>query len=284
MDAQKTHGGFIMSNLTRIASNTQAAFSLQAFSKVNNKMAKHQLRLATGKKINSTEDDPAGYALAKSLESRKRGLDVALQNVSNSKNVLNIAEGGYQNVMDILQTVKEKATQAADYSLNTSQRSALNSQVSALINEIDDIVSETTFNGDQLIDGGYSGSFHTGEGSSDTLAVSIQDADSAALSINSISLANSTSAASAISTVDTAIDKLSGYIQDVGEYKVRLSSKEQTLSVASTNTEAVRSSIEDADFAKEQMEIMKLQILQQTSVSSFAQANSSPQVVLSLFG
>jgi len=80
-----------------------------------------------------------------------------------------------------------------------------------------------------------------------------------------------------------AINTLANRIQDAGEYKIRLSTKERTLSVAVTNTEATRSVIEDADFAKEQMEVMKLQILQQTAVSSLVQANAAPQVVLSLF-
>jgi len=240
-----------MGDLTRINANVQAMQSLNYMYKTNKTLGEHQLRLATGKRINSTETDPAGYSLARSLESRKRGLDVALSNVSGAKNILNIAEGGYQNIMDILQTAKEKATQAADYSLNASQRSALNDQVSALINEIDDIVGETTFNGDQLIDGSYSGSFQTGEGSSDQLSVSLHDADSSALSISSIALSTAASAAAAIGTLSSAIDSLSGYIQDVGEFQVRLTSKEQSLSVAATNTESVRSSIEDADFAKE---------------------------------
>ena len=272
-----------MSELMRIYSNVQAMQNMNSLANISDKMATHQLRLATGKKINSAADDPAGYQLARSLETRKRGLDAALQNVSQAKNVLNVAEGGYQNIMDILQTVKEKATQAADYSLSSTQRSSINDQVTALLNEIDDIVSETTFNGDGLIDAGYSGAFHTGEGASDELTISLGGADSAQLSINSITLATANGASTAIGTVSTAIDTLAGKIQDVGEYKVRLSSKEQTLSVASTNTEAIRSSVEDADFAKEQMEVMKLQILQQTAISSFAQSNSAPQVVLSLF-
>ena len=272
-----------MSELMRIYSNVQAMQNMQSLTNISDKMATHQLRLATGKKINSAADDPAGYQLARSLETRKRGLDVALQNVSQAKNVLNVAEGGYQNIMDNLQTVKEKATQAADYTLSSTQRSSINDQVSALISEVEDIVSETTFNGDSLIDGGYSGAFHTGEGGTDELSITLGDSDSAALSVNSLSLTTANGASSAISTVSTAIDTLAGKIQDVGEYKVRLASKEQSLSVASTNTEAVRSSVEDADFAKEQMEVMKLQILQQTAISSFAQANSAPQVVLSLF-
>ena len=80
-----------------------------------------------------------------------------------------------------------------------------------------------------------------------------------------------------------AIKSLAKSIQNVGDNNARLSSKEESLSLAISNTEATRSRIEDADFAKEQMSMMKLQILQQTSVSSFSQANSAPQMVLSLF-
>jgi len=272
-----------MSDLMRIYTNVQAMQSMNSLSVINQKIGEHQLRLATGKRINSASEDPAGYQLAKSLETRRRGLEASLQNVSQAKNVMNVAEGGYQNIMDILQTIKEKATQAADYSLSSTQRSSINNQVNALIEEIDDIVTETTFNGDSLIDGGYSGAFHTGEGASDELLIALGDGSSSALSINSLDLSTANGASGAITTASAAIDTLATRIQEVGQYKVRLSTKERTLSVAVTNAEATRSVIEDADFAKEQMEVLKLQILQQTAVSSLAQANSAPQVVLSLF-
>jgi len=278
----KTHGGNM--SVTKINANIQALNSLTTLKNINSKMSVHQNRLSTGKKINSTEEDPAGYQLAQGLTSRKRGLDVALQNVSNAQNILNVAEGGYQNQLDILQTIKEKATQAADYSLSSAQRTAINDQVTALLNEVDAIQSETTFNDQNLIDGTYNGAFQTGEGADDNLSVSLADSDSAALSVNSVDLTTASGASTAISTVSSAIDTLSSNLQSIGEFKARLSSKEQTLSVASTNTEAVRSSVEDADYAKEQMEVMKLQIMQQTAVSAFAQSNSSPQIVLSLVG
>src|SRR6056297_845760 len=168
-------------SLTRIAANIQAMNSLQSLKQVNSKMNLHQTRLSTGRKINSAADDPAGFALARGLEARRRGLDVALQNVNNAKNILNVAEGGYQAQMDILQTVKEKATQAADYSLSDAQRTAINDQVTALLNEIDDIESETTFNDQKLIDGSYDGSFQTGESSSDQIAVSLAASNSASI-------------------------------------------------------------------------------------------------------
>src|SRR6056297_1398820 len=227
-------------SLTRIAANIQAMNSLQSLKQVNSKMNLHQTRLSTGRKINSAADDPAGFALARGLEARRRGLDVALQNVNNAKNILNVAEGGYQNQLDILQTVKEKATQAADYSLSTAQRTAINDQVTALLDEIDSIQDETTFNGANLIDGNYDGYFQTGEGADDNLHVSLAQSDSSSVGgtdISGIDLTTANGASTAISTVSSAIDNLADNLQNIGEYKARLSSKESTLSVASTNTE-----------------------------------------------
>jgi len=122
------------------------------------------------------------------------------------------------------------------------------------------------------------------EEASNTLSIALESAAAASLSIDSIDLTSASNANSAITTISSAIDTLSGNIQDIGEYKSRLSFKESTLSTAVTNTEAVRSNIEDADLVSEQMEMMKLQILQQTSASAFAQANTAPQLVLKLMG
>ncbi|MHB2155598.1 flagellin [Calditrichota bacterium GD2] len=270
-------------DLTRIAANIPAMQNINILGKVSNDIANHQLRLATGKRINSPSEDPAGYMLARGLEARKRGLQVALDNVSNAQNILDVAEGAYSNIMDILQTLKEKATQAADGSLNSTQRSAIDGQAEALISEIDDIVNNVTFNDNKLIDGNYSVAFQTGEQGTEQLSVSLGAADSASLGINAIDLSTANGASTAIGTISSAIDTLAGHMKTLGEYKVRLQSKQSNLSNAITNTESVRSTIEDADFAKEQMEVMKLQILQQTSLSSLTQANSAPQLVLSLF-
>ena len=272
-----------MSDLTRVGANIQALQSFNSLMNINDRLGKHQYRLATGKRINSAADDTAGYSIAKGLEARGKGLSVAMSNVSNAKNIMDVAEGGFQNVMDILHTLKEKATQASDDSLSADQRTAIGNQITALIEEVDDIVAETKFNGSALIDGTYSKTLQTGEGVTDSLAVALNNSDSAALSINALDLSTHALATVAMGAIDSAITTLSTAIQEVGDIKSRLSSKETALSVAYTNTEAVRSTVEDADFAKEQMQVMKLQILQQTAVSSFAQSNAAPQVVLSLF-
>jgi len=274
-------------DLTRVGANFHAMEAWSNLKKVNGDIGQIQSRLSSGKRINSAEDDTSGYALSKHLESRVRGLSQALDNVGTAKNVLNIAEGGFQSQMSILQTMKEKATQAADGAFSTAQRGAIDDQFDALALELTDISDDTTFNDNALF--GSTTTFQVGEGNGDTLAVTLSVSDATngigedGTDISATSLADQSDAQTAIATLDSAIKSLAKSIQKVGDYNARLSSKEESLSLAISNTEATRSRIEDADFAKEQMGMMKLQILQQTSVSSFSQANSAPQMVLSLF-
>jgi len=275
-------------DLTRVGANFHAMEAWANLKKVNGDIGSVQSRLSTGKRINSAEDDTSGYALSKQLESRVRGLSQALDNVGTAKNVLNIAEGSYQAQMSILQRLKEKATQAADGSFSSDQRSAINDEYTALVKEIQDISDQAKFNDNTLF--GTTMTFQVGEDSSNTLAVTFDSSTSAAvgegntdISTGTVSLATAASASTAIGTLDTAIKELAKSIQEMGDFNARLSSKEESLSLAISNTEATRSRIEDADFAKEQMSMMKLQILQQTTISSFSQANAAPQVVLSLF-
>ena len=275
-------------DLTRVGANFHAIEAWSNLKKVNGDIGQIQSRLSTGKRINSAEDDTSGYALSKQLESRVRGLSQALDNVGTAKNVLKIAEGSYQSQMSILQRLKEKATQAADGSFSTAQRTAINDEYTALVKELQDISDQAKFNDNTLF--GSSMTFQVGEDNSNTLAVSFDSSTSAAIgedntdvSTSSVKLSTAASASQAIGTLDTAIKSLAKSIQEMGDFNARLSSKEESLSNAISNTEATRSRIEDADFAKEQMSMMKLQILQQTTVSSFAQANAAPQSVLTLF-
>ncbi len=273
-------------DLMRIGANIGAMQSLQSLVNVNSKLGIHQYRLSTGKRINSAQDDTAGYSIAKELQSRVSALGQAHSNVSNSKAILSIAEGGYQAQMSILQTIKDKVIQAADDSMDSDQRTAINNQVTALLGELDDISDQTKWNGSALLNGSAR-TFQVGAEAGDTLSVTLDTSTSAAVGgttdISSIDLTTQSGASDAISTVDSAITALSASVQEVGDYQARLSTKQNTLSISISNTESVRSAIEDADFAKEQMDVMKLQILQQTALASFAQANTAPQSVLSLF-
>lgn len=273
---------------TRINTNIAAFNALNALKTVNRNLEISQLRLATGRRVNEVAEDPAGFTISKRLEARSRGLSVAFDNVGTAKNVLSIAEGGLLNISDILITIKEKVTQAASDTLGSSERNAIKNEIDQLVAEVDDIVGETTFNDIALINGTYSASFQTGEGSTDTLVVALtQSASSTGLAITSAfvssQVANATDAAGALVSVDAAIETVSGVLQEVGAFGARLTTKESTLSIAITNTEATRSRILDADIAAEQLNATRYLILQQTATAQLAQANITPQNVLALF-
>ena len=278
-------------SLFRIGSNLQAMDSLKSLYETNNKISVRQARLASGKRINTAQDDTAGYAIAKSLTARKNGLASALSNVMNATSVLAIAEGGYQNQMDLLQTVKDKAVQAADDALSDDQRASIDKQVYQLLTELDEIAAQTKWSGTSIINAATPFSFHVGGNTGEELLVTLAASLSSTYSLEALATEDGDGnigtgvdeADAAIDTIDTAIDALATTVQTVGDTMVRLGKKESFLTTSVSNTDAVRSTYEDADFAVEQMELLKLQILQSTAVSSLAQANTSPQVVLGLF-
>ena len=117
-----------------------------------------------------------------------------------------------------------------------------------------------------------------------TVTASGHKAGSLGVADASIAVDSSANASTALSALNSAITTVKNSISSIGSYQARLSTKEATLSTAITNTESSRSRVMDADFAKEQLEALKLQIMQQTATAALAQANSAPQVVLSLFG
>ena len=274
---------------TRINTNIAAFNALNALKSVNRSLEISQLRLATGRRINEVSDDPAGFTISRRLEARARGISVAIDNVGTAKNVLSIAEGGLLNISDILITIKEKVTQAASDTLGSAERNAIKIEIDQLTDEINNIVSETTFNDIALIDGTYSNiSFQTGEGTTNTLTVNFTTvANTTGLSITSANLSSRVFTASgasiALSNVNAAIETISAALQEVGAISSRLTTKESTLGIALINTEATRSRILDVDIASEQLRATRSLILQQTATAQLAQANITPQNVLALF-
>jgi flagellin len=161
-------------DVTRIASNIGALNSLWALQTVNKQLGVAQTRLSTGKRINSAADDPAGLTIATKLNSRSEGLQVALSNIGDAKNLLAVAEAGVGRITDILVQMKNKASQGASDTMGTAERSAIQDQLNAYAQQIDDIVAQTNWNGNNLIDGTYQStalSFQTGADSSDVTNV-----------------------------------------------------------------------------------------------------------------
>jgi flagellin len=187
--------------------------------------------------------------------------------------------------MDILQNMKEKTIQAANDTMGTNERTAIKSELDALSNEIADIVGDTEFNSTALFSGtGTSFTFQVNAESGDTFVASVASVSASVLSVATTDLLVSSAASAAVTltNIDGGIQRLADAVSQIGDSQKRLTYKEQNLAVSQNNYESARSRIADADFAREQMEIVKLQILQQTGTAALAQANAAPQSILSL--
>lgn len=272
---------------SRINTNISAFNALNALNAVNREIGMHQLRLASGKRVNSAQDDPSGYVISKKMEGRIRALGAAADNVGDAQSVLSVAEGGYQTIVDTLVQIKEKQTRAANGAFGEDELNAIATEINKLMSEIDDINDQTKFNGVVLLkktssDTAYSKTFQVGEGSSDTLTIGFSSTTGAEALLG-VAAGSVTSSNISSLTVDAAINTVNSELGAIGGQANRLTTKEANLTTAITNTEAAKSRILDADIAKEQISVVKLQILQQTATAQLAQANAMPQVFLSLF-
>jgi len=272
---------------SRINTNVGALNAFNALNAINSKIGVHQLRLASGKRINSAADDPAGYTISAKLKARSRALSAALNNVGEAKNVLAVAEGGLQNINNILVSMKEKVIQAGNGSYGSTEMTAIVTQLTDMLKEIDDVIAETKFNGTQLLDANFVNKvIQTGADGGENITVSLSAAiDSADFGLNGLTSADlqGSNITTTLNSLDSAINTVSTELQKIGSLVQRLDVKESTLQTAITNTEAAASRIVDADIAKEQLEMTKLQILQQTAMVQLTQANAAPGNVLQLF-
>lgn len=266
-------------SLNRVNTNLQSMEARFSLNKINRDLADNQIKLATGLRINRAEDDAAGFSIASKLSSRIGGLEQALRNVGDAKSVLDIAESSMNNVMDILIEMKSKAVQGANGILGTDERGYIQAQIDDLAAEIDNIASQTTFQGTSLLSG-TSMVFQVGEASNATLSVSIATVSGGVLGVDGLAGSATTDFRDFIDVVDSAITTLSGVFNEMGIVQNSLSIREETLSQQITSNNSARGSIMDTDFAQAQSESIRLQILQQTATAALAQANMGPQAVL----
>lgn len=279
-------------DFTRIASNIGALNSLNSLQSVNNKLAVHQQRLATGKRINSAGDDPAGLTIANKLQARSEGLKTALNNIADSKNLLSVADAGLSKMNGILVNMRNLSQSAMNDTMGTAERQAVLDQLSSYATQIDDVVKETKWNNVQLLSSSNNFTFQTGADSTDTTTFTALTGLNSAAGGLDVSISGTTTLTSASTSanfgtymgqVDKAINTVSSKYANVGALINRLSFKEEQLAVSQVNVEASYNRIMNADMAMEQLEATKFGILQQTGITMLAQANQAPQGVLSLF-
>ncbi|MDW8075214.1 MAG: flagellin [Bacteroidota bacterium] len=304
-----------ITNGARIRTNTPAENAYNALDAANRDIALRQLRLSTGKRINSAQDDVAGYITSRALKARNGALQAALNAVGDASSVTNIAQDGLDNISSLLQQIKDAASTASSGALGTDEKVALAKSAYRLAQQIQTIVDSTVFGGRQLLNGTFSAEFVIGTGATNnllTLAVdlttgnsdfdiagsngfdiNITSANFAGVtglnlqSLNSVSSSNlgifsNTNIQTTLTSLATALNNISKVASYLGGLTNRLASQEDALKSQITNYNAAISRIEDADVAQEQLKLIRAQFLQQASIVSLAQANQNPSSFLQL--
>ena len=286
----------------RINTNTLAINGQRNLFRTANDLSKRMERLTSGLRINRASDDAAGLTVSELMRSQIAGSKQANQNISQALTLLQVADGGLEQVGGMLRRLKELAIQSADGTLNATNRSGISLEAAALIAEIDRIAETTTFNGVSLISSAGSGStnftFYLGDGSA-SIASANQQAGVNIKGINFLAdgtgsigdnlvaltvadFLSQTSAAALVSVADTAVNSVAQIRTELGAFSNRLSRSQINIQTIMENTMNAESVVRDADFAAEASALTRAQILSQSGTAMLQQANFVPQMALQL--
>jgi flagellin len=266
----------------RINTNVAALNAYNNLSANQGKLESAFSQLSSGLRINKASDDASGLSISQGLTGQINGLTQAVTNAQDGTNVAQIADGALATSQSILQRMRTLVVQASNAGTQDSNSlGAIQSEITALNGQLDNISSQTSFGQTALLDGTYTGKkFQVGANASDTLSLSLTKSDSTTLGTNSINV--STTTAGALSAIDTALNTVSTSRANIGAFQNQLSYTVTNLQTAITNVTASRSNLTDADLATQVTQMTQSQILTSAATSVLAQANTAPQAILKL--
>lgn len=274
----------------RINTNISALNTHRMMGITHRESGKNLEKLSSGKRLNRSSDDAAGLAISEKMHAQIRGLRMASKNSLDGMSLIQTAEGALNEVHAMLQRMRELAVQAANDTNQAEDRKAMKDEIDQLKGEIERIGANTEFNKIKMFAGSA--------GTNDPVKVVIQNGAnenqmfeiqfdklmtvSGVSSLQTIAVDNQGNANTAISTLDTAINKVSDIRSKLGAYQNRLEKAIANLDNTAENLTAAQSRIADTDMALEMSEFTKLNIMQQAGTAMLAQANQQPQMLLKL--
>jgi flagellin len=248
-------------------------------------------KLSSGSRINHAGDDAAGLAISENLRATLRGLAQAERNSQDGVSLVQVAEGGMNEIANMLIRLRELGVQAASDTVGQNERGFLDLEFQQLMQEIDRIARTTKFNNVPLLDG-TAQAFEIQVGTTNnplTDRVKLFDSSAAdvsvvALGMNLSNVADKVSAQNSLASIDQAIGSVTAMRAEFGALQNRLQSVINNIQISRENMSAANSRIRDADFAEEATNLSKNQILMQSGTSVLAQANSTIKTALNLIG
>ena len=274
----------------RIMTNTSSLTGLRHMRNTRQLLDQSLERLSSGYRINKAGDDAAGLAISEKLRSKIRGLLQAQRNANDGISLIQTAEGGLNEVQNILVRMRELGVQAASDTIGPKERVYLDNEYQALKEEVDRIANSTDFNGTQLIDGtGGILDFQVNTGGDNILGVDRisfdafkADVNTDRLGIADLSIDLKAGAQHALTKIEDAIDYVSAIRGDLGSLQNRLTSTVNNIAISVENLSSANSRIKDVDVASETSQLTQSNILLQAGTSVLQQANSIPKMALEL--
>lgn len=265
--------------------NNPTAFTAYTnLTRSSNSLNRSMTRLSNG--IKSSVDDAAGVGISERMRAQMRGTAMARQNVENGISVMQTADSWMQRINDMVGRMNELAIESGDITMSNDDRSKLNTEFSQLQSEISRVTGTVTFNGTGLLNGGMSGTTQVGADVGQTIAIAGVNlaSDLADLTSATVTISTQVKAASAMATINSAIDLVTTSRANIGSQQARLEYTRSGLMTYEDNLRASEGKIRDIDMAKESSEMVKYQIMNQVGNAMLAQANQIPQGIMQLLG
>lgn len=274
----------------RVGTNISSLMAQRNLGATKSALEKNLQKLSSGSRINTAGDDAAGLAISEHLRAQIRGLKQANRNAQDGVSLIQVSEGGLNEMTNILIRLRELAIQSASDTIGDKERQFTDREFQALKSEMDRIAISTNFNGTPLLNG-RAGIFEIQVGTgnnplTDRIVYDGQNADVTleALRLTGESVATKQGSQLALSVIDDAISQVSSVRSDLGAMQNRLQSTINNISINTENMTAANSRVRDADLAEEVSEMTKNNILMQAGISVLGQANSAAQSAIKLLG
>jgi flagellin len=275
----------------RISTNMAALAANRALSHTSESQAKTYERLASGNRIIEAGDDAAGLSISESLRAQIRSMAQAERNANDGISFVQVAEGGLNEIGNILIRMRELSVQASSDTIGDKERGFVNLEVQSLIKEVDRIANVTNYNGTPLLNGESDKSelqFQVGirketdDSDRITFLPNEFNVKAAELGIDAVNMETIEDARSSMDNVDAALGKVFEARASLGATQNKLHATVNNLGVARDNLAQARSRIADTDVASETSELVRGQILQSAGIAVLAQANTAPMQALKL--
>ena len=272
----------------RINTNVQSLAAQRSLSQVKRAQDSSLEKLASGSRINRSSDDAAGLAISEKLKATIRGTKQAARNANDGISLIQVAEGGLNEISNIVVRLRELSVQAASDTIGQEEREFTNLEYQQLTQEIDRIAMSTTFNGKNILDGsGEKQDFQVGVYNNefnDRISYDTKSANAKteALQLTSLNVSDKESARTNLEKLDIALNAINGNRANLGALQSRLQSTINNLEISNESLSAANSRVRDTDLAVETAELAKSNILNAANTSILAQANNSQAMALKL--